>query len=328
MTTVMLGQRTFPCGGGGYFRLFPYALSRWALRRVNQRDGESAVFYFHPWEIDPEQPRQSGIGLKTRVRHYLNLSRTEARLSQLLRDFAWDRMDAIFLQGAARPARALGQDLDSRSGTGRMMSSTPESAAVSTAPSCGLRSLPRPMRRPDQVKRLTDAAVRHARGHRCNSRHAHATEAAWDAFVEQCPDATFFHRAGWRRILEESLGHRAYYLYSERAGAITGVLPLGQVKSLLFGNALISVPFCVYGGVAAQDAQAAASLTAAACALAEELEVDYLELRHRERRNPDWPCKDDLYVTFRKAIEPEPEKNLQAIPRKQRAWCARGSRPG
>lgn len=112
VTTVMLGQRTFPCGGGGYFRLFPYALSRWALRRVNQRDGESAVFYFHPWEIDPEQPRQSGIGLKTRVRHYLNLSRTEARLSQLLRDFAWDRMDAIFLQGAARPARALGQALE------------------------------------------------------------------------------------------------------------------------------------------------------------------------------------------------------------------------
>ncbi|MFP4279428.1 MAG: XrtA system polysaccharide deacetylase [Halochromatium sp.] len=109
VTTVMLGQRKFPCGGGGYFRLFPYALSRWALRRVNRRDGASAVFYFHPWEIDPEQPRQAGIGLKTRVRHYLNLSRTEARLSQLLQDFAWDRMDAIFLQGATRPAQEMGR---------------------------------------------------------------------------------------------------------------------------------------------------------------------------------------------------------------------------
>ncbi len=111
VTTVMLGERTFPCGGGGYFRLFPYALSRWALRRVNRHDGESAVFYFHPWEIDPDQPRQAGIGLKTRVRHYLNLARTEARLRQLLQDFAWDRMDAIFLQGAARPALTLEQTL-------------------------------------------------------------------------------------------------------------------------------------------------------------------------------------------------------------------------
>jgi len=97
VTTVQIGQRNFPCGGGGYFRLFPYALSRWALQRVNEHDGESAVFYFHPWEIDPEQPRPKGIGLKTRVRHYLNLSRMEARLTRLLQDFAWSRMDQVFL---------------------------------------------------------------------------------------------------------------------------------------------------------------------------------------------------------------------------------------
>jgi polysaccharide deacetylase family protein (PEP-CTERM system associated) len=97
VTTVEIGQRKFPCGGGGYFRLFPYALSRWALQRVNERDGQSAVFYFHPWEIDPEQPRQNGIGMKTRVRHYLNLSRMEARLTRLLRDFEWGRMDEVFL---------------------------------------------------------------------------------------------------------------------------------------------------------------------------------------------------------------------------------------
>ena len=99
VTTVAIGQRKFPCGGGGYFRLFPYVLSRWALQRVNGLDGQSAVFYFHPWEIDPEQPRQEGIGLKTRVRHYLNLSRMEARLARLLQDFAWGRMDEVFLPG-------------------------------------------------------------------------------------------------------------------------------------------------------------------------------------------------------------------------------------
>lgn len=100
VTTVMLGGRKFPCGGGGYFRLFPYSLSRWAMRRVNEHDRQACLFYFHPWEIDPEQPRQQGLPLKTRVRHYLNLSRTEARLRRLLHDFNWDRMDRVFLQAA------------------------------------------------------------------------------------------------------------------------------------------------------------------------------------------------------------------------------------
>ncbi|OOG21966.1 peptidoglycan bridge formation protein FemAB [Thioalkalivibrio denitrificans] len=146
----------------------------------------------------------------------------------------------------------------------------------------------------------------------------------WDAFVESCPDATFFHRAGWRRVLEQVLGHQAHYLYAERDGVIVGVLPLGHVKTVLFGNALISVPFCVYGGVAAQDERAAAVLTDAACDLAERLEVDYLELRNQVPRNPGWPRKDDLYVTFRKPIDADVEKNMLAIPRKQRAMVRKG----
>ncbi len=97
VTTVAFGERKYPCGGGGYFRLFPYAYSRWALRRVNRRDRQPAVFYFHPWEIDPAQPRQRGIGLKTRVRHYLNLRRMEVRLNRLATDFRWSRMDWVFL---------------------------------------------------------------------------------------------------------------------------------------------------------------------------------------------------------------------------------------
>ena len=93
ITTVRLLNRNFPCGGGGYFRLFPYALFRWALRRVNMFDRQHGIFYFHPWEVDPEQPRQQGIGFKTRFRHYCNLSRVEHRLTRLLRDFQWGRMD-------------------------------------------------------------------------------------------------------------------------------------------------------------------------------------------------------------------------------------------
>ena len=97
VTTVTLLNRRLPCGGGGYFRLLPYSVSRWALRRVNSHDHRPCIFYFHPWEIDPGQPRQSGIGLKTRVRHYLNLGRTEQRLRALLSDFYWDRVDRVFL---------------------------------------------------------------------------------------------------------------------------------------------------------------------------------------------------------------------------------------
>jgi polysaccharide deacetylase family protein (PEP-CTERM system associated) len=97
ISTVRFGGRNFPCGGGGYFRLMPYPLARWALRRVNQSSRQPSVFYFHPWEIDPDQPRIPGVSLKTRTRHYLNLQRMERRLQRLLSDFSWDRMDSIFL---------------------------------------------------------------------------------------------------------------------------------------------------------------------------------------------------------------------------------------
>ena len=99
VTTLRLGGRNFPSSGGGYFRLLPYALSRWMLRRVNEHDGQPAIFYFHPWEIDAEQPRVAGIDAKTRFRHYVNIDRMPRRLEQLLGDFAWGRMDDIFLRG-------------------------------------------------------------------------------------------------------------------------------------------------------------------------------------------------------------------------------------
>jgi polysaccharide deacetylase family protein (PEP-CTERM system associated) len=103
ISTLALLNNNLPCGGGGYFRLLPYRISRWAMEQVNRRDGEPCVFYFHPWEIDPDQPRQSGINWKTRFRHYVNLRRMEGRIENLLKDFYWNRMDRIFLQdGDAR----------------------------------------------------------------------------------------------------------------------------------------------------------------------------------------------------------------------------------
>jgi polysaccharide deacetylase family protein (PEP-CTERM system associated) len=96
ISTVRFGGRNWPCGGGGYFRLLPYAVSRAAIARVNQVDGMPAVFYIHPWEVDPDQPRAPGVPLKSRLRHYLNLAKTRGRLDRLARSFRWDRMDQVF----------------------------------------------------------------------------------------------------------------------------------------------------------------------------------------------------------------------------------------
>ena len=104
VTTLRLRGRNLPSSGGGYFRLLPYALSRWMIGKVNADDRKPAIFYFHPWEIDHGQPRVAGIDLKTRFRHYVNIGRMERRLDELLQDFRWGRMDDIFLGRADRPA--------------------------------------------------------------------------------------------------------------------------------------------------------------------------------------------------------------------------------
>jgi polysaccharide deacetylase family protein (PEP-CTERM system associated) len=102
ISTVRLFERNLPAGGGGFFRLFPYRVSRWAIRRVNEAEGRACVFYCHPWELDHEQPRPPRLPLRTRFRHYLNLGRMESRLGRLLGDFRWGRMDEVFLDGGAR----------------------------------------------------------------------------------------------------------------------------------------------------------------------------------------------------------------------------------
>jgi len=96
VTTVRIAGRNFPCGGGGYFRLLPYGAFRWMLERVNEQDQQPGLFYFHPWEVDPEQPRVNGAPLRSRFRHYLNLGQMQPRLERLLSDFSWGRMDEVF----------------------------------------------------------------------------------------------------------------------------------------------------------------------------------------------------------------------------------------
>jgi FemAB-related protein (PEP-CTERM system-associated) len=151
--------------------------------------------------------------------------------------------------------------------------------------------------------------------------------AAWNAYVEAHPAATFFHLAEWRQWLADVYGHRAYFLAYQCAGRVVGILPLAEVRSLLFGHSLCSLPFCVYGGAVADTPAIARLLEDHAAGLADRRGVDHLELRNLDGARDDWPGKE-LYVTFRKAILPDPEANLLAIPRKQRAVVRKGMEAG
>ncbi|MGY6277107.1 FemAB family XrtA/PEP-CTERM system-associated protein [Methylomonas sp. MgM2] len=149
----------------------------------------------------------------------------------------------------------------------------------------------------------------------------------WDNYVMTSDDASFFHLSAWQQVIQQAFSHHAYYYFYEQDGEITGILPLVQIKSLLFGNALISNAFCVYGGIVASNEQAFDALQKQAQQLARELNVDYLEMRNRCQSHPDWPQKE-LYVTFRKTLDADHDKNMMAIPRKQRAMVRAGIKAG
>ena len=142
---------------------------------------------------------------------------------------------------------------------------------------------------------------------------------AWDAFVENCPEATFFHKAGWKRVLEESFGHDCPFLFAHCDGAVLGVLPLVHINSRLFGKSLVSSAFCVYGGATSTRPDVRLLLEEEAERRGQALGVDHVEYRLRAPSGSPRPCKDSLYVTFRKAIDPCLETNMKNIPRKQRA---------
>ncbi len=155
-----------------------------------------------------------------------------------------------------------------------------------------------------------------------------ADAAAWDAYVLAHPRGTFFHRYGWKRLIESTHRHPGHYLVALRDGVLCGLLPLGEVKHLLFGHALISVPFCVYGGALADDDTIREALEASAMRLAQTLGVDHLEVRNERPVRDDWLRKDELYVRFRRALSEDHEANMGAIPRKQRAMVRKGIKAG
>ncbi len=149
----------------------------------------------------------------------------------------------------------------------------------------------------------------------------------WNNFVADCDNANFFHRAEWGKLLETSFGHKSYYFYTETNGKISAVLPLAHIKSKLFGNFLVSTPFCVYGGPAFIDQDAALKLIDHAVDMGRELGVDYVEIRS-ERALSDKGLVKDFYTTFRLDLEPDREVIMQAIWRKQRTVIRKSHKSG
>jgi FemAB-related protein (PEP-CTERM system-associated) len=149
-------------------------------------------------------------------------------------------------------------------------------------------------------------------------------ERRWDEFVCAQASGTFFHLAGWKRVIERAFGHRTYYLIAERGPAVAGVLPLTHVKSLLFGSSLISNAFAVHGGPIAEDSETLSKLEAEAVRLMDSMAIPVLELRDFSTSRADWPSRKDLYASFRRALDSSVENNLKSIPRKQRAMIRKG----
>ncbi|MCB2101292.1 MAG: FemAB family PEP-CTERM system-associated protein [Rhodobacterales bacterium] len=143
--------------------------------------------------------------------------------------------------------------------------------------------------------------------------------ARWDAFVQACDEATFFHRAGWKTVIENSFGQRGHLLYAERDGQIEGILPIFDVKSRLFGHRLVSTAFCVGGAPAVTSDEALAALDRAAEDLMARTGAEYIEYRDPSRPHADWPKKEGLYANFERPTEADEDANLKQIPRKQRA---------
>ena len=237
---MRLGRLNLPIAGGGYFRLLPYAWTRWGIARVN-RGGEPVVFYIHPWEVDADQPRLP-VGRLTAMRHYHGLDKTLERLETLFNDFAFDTVSAMLAAAS-----------------GCVGSSSGEVGA------CRVICRSRWRRRASRTY-----------GTRSSARAA---------------DAAGYHAWGWRRVFANAFGHEPVYLIARQDGEVAGVLPLVQIKSLLFGNTLTSLPFLNYGGVMADTADAADGVGRRRAANRRWRACRHVELRHVAPQFPNLPCK-------------------------------------
>ena len=286
VTTAMFAGKRLAAGGGGFFRVLPYAFSRWAIRQVNRRDERPAMFYFHPWEIDPGQPRVAGAPLKSRLRHYTNLEQMAPKLRQLIREFAWGRMDVLAYREAARVERGDG-------GRWRVRVNAPFALTSEYVRAADLRQ-------PDEAARIEGFVADDAAAACSTARPGCARSSAAPASA----------RAGWWR---------------RRAGRSPAGCRSSEVHSPVFGRMLASSGFAVEGGVLAEREATATALVPRGRGIcrAPVLPDDRAARRRRCPRAAGTRAPTATAASSRRSLADD-EAQLLAIPRKQRAEVRKG----
>ena len=312
--TVELGSTHFPASGGGYFRLLPYAVSAWNLRRINLQTASRAVFFCHPWEIDPEQPKVS-CGPQDAL----------SPLPESVANRAADRPTSRGVQvGPDRPCvrrRHRGAAAMMPIATSLASEASPAQAPIEEVPRVGTSiSWSQDLTGID----LDSDLAPHAQS-ACSTRRCRREQRlrSLDSICRCAPRGQHFHRWEWRGILAGTFGHVPHYLIASRAGEVSGVLPLARCAACSSAARWSACRSRWYGGVAADDRRRA-RLDEAATALADCLGVRRTaQYRWVGAARSDWPTQD-LYVTLRRGIPADDEANMLAIPRKQRAMVRKG----
>lgn len=287
-STVKIAGFRSPIAGGGYLRLYPFQALRWLLKRA-EAAGHPLVMYLHAWELDPHQPRMNGP-LLSRFRHYVGLHKTEERLRQLLRDFAFapirDVILPIGLLYRQRPTLGAGDGLVFGAGT-----RAPRSSMV----------------RPE-VKVTHDVTV-------------------YNAYVAAHPQATQYHQYDWLGVISRSIGHRAIPLAAVSGGHLAGVLPLVLMDSWLFGRFIVSLPFVNYGGLLGDAEEIERLLWNAAVEIVHDERAAYLEVRHTHPR-PFIAQRKQHKVTMILDLAPTTERQWKAFDPKLRNQIRKADRSG
>lgn len=295
ITTLRLAGRNMPIAGGGYFRFFPYAFTRWGLSRINNTENRPFVFYIHPWELDPEQPRMIGATPKSRFRHYLNLHQTEKRLKQLLIDFNFTSIKENYFS-----------------------TSIPISSPISTNPISQPNPQPQSSSTQNLILKPQSLSIRLA---------TKTDQQAWDDYVLSHHEGLAYHLFAWKMAVEKAYRFRGLYLLAERKKQICGVLPLICFSIPFLGHKLVSLPYCDAGGTLTDDDTIAEVLLDKAKVLMRIKKTNHFKIRSLKESTAT-SCNSVNKVRMVLALPENAESLLKSLKSKLRSQIKKPLRDG
>lgn len=317
LSTWRMGPVTLPVAGGGYFRFYPYAVTRTGLRRINRVERRPFIFYLHPWEIDPQQPRVA-VSWKSRFRHYNNLHRCEGRLRRLLNDFAFTTAGAVLSEQGLAPAGRVASIAEHPLSERRKQGGYPSTAGRrSGAALCAGSDIVMDSPAVAAPDAMAESALR-------VEMIDSGSAADWDGYVNSRPALSSpYHGYAWRRVVEEAFGHECqYWMARDWSGRVCGVLPLVRLRSRLFGDFAVSLPFVNYGGCIAETRGVRRKLVASVCDQARYQGLDHVELREFVRLDGDWEVRTDKVIMLLE-LPGDPDELWRRLGSKLRAQVKR-----